>query len=101
MIIKSSRTEKHISQDQLAAHLGFKSRISIANIESAKQNVQLHTLVEIASFMNLSVKDLLPAVQKPKDISKKNVRIIERSLNDYPEASEKVFDFVRSVTFKK
>lgn len=101
MIIKSTRIERHISQEELAKQLGFKSRISIVNIESAKQNVQLHTLVEIASFLNIPVQRLLPPVQKPKDISKKFIKHIERSLDWQPDASEKVSDFVRSITLKK
>lgn len=102
MIIKSSRLEKQVSQEQLAELLGFKSRISIANIESGKQNVQLHSLVEISDFLKVPVAQLLPDNYKPLNkISRNITKKIEQSLNEYPDASAKVSDFVRSLNFKK
>lgn len=98
--IHESRVRNSISQEQLASHLGFKSRISIANIEGAKQNIQLHTLYEIASFLNIGIEELLPSAQS-KEINKSLLRNIEKTLEPNTKSSEKLIDFVRMVTAKK
>lgn len=98
--IKEVRIKNLISQEELAKHLGFKSRISIANIESAKQNVQVHTLFEIATFLGIQVSQLFPSTNNT-EISKQFLRDINKNLERTEISSEKVIDFVKMVTAKK
>jgi transcriptional regulator with XRE-family HTH domain len=98
--IQAARVRSNISQEQLAKYLGFKSRISIANIESAKQNIQLHTIYEIALYLNVPIIDLLPS-NTSKEISKSLLRDIKKTLDPDTKSSERVTDFVRMVTTKK
>ena len=97
--IHDFRVRNDISQEVLAKHLGFKSRISIANIENAKQNIQLHTLFQIAAYLKVSVVDLLP---KPieKEISKNVRKKIEKNF-DPNVSAEKIIDFIKLVTANK
>lgn len=98
--IHDVRIRNNVSQEYLAKSIGFKSRISIANIEKAKQNIQLHTVYEIALILNVSIMELLPSTQT-KEISKTFLKNIEKTLNPDTKSSEKVIDFVRLVTTKK
>lgn len=102
-IIKSARVGKNISQEELANYLGFKSRVSIVNIENGTQNIQLHTLVEIASFLNLPIIDLLPSNSSQEQISESVIQNVEKTMSNPVDAksSEKVLDFVRLVLLKK
>lgn len=59
-LIKSKREKAKKSQLQLSKYLGFESRISVANIESGKQKIHVHTLASIADYLKVSVDELLP-----------------------------------------
>jgi len=54
-LIKTARSHAGMTQLDLATFLGM-SRISIVNIEAGKQKVQMHTLMEIANYLKLSVE---------------------------------------------
>jgi len=49
-----------LTQEALAARTPSLSRSAIANIESYRQRVALHQLVEIATALGLSIADFLP-----------------------------------------
>lgn len=51
-LLKEARMKANVKQETLADFLGL-SRISVVYIEQGKQKVQLHTLLEIISFLNI------------------------------------------------
>ena len=57
-IIKEFRLKKEVKQDLLADFTGL-SRISIVNIEQGTQKVQIHTLLEIAKYLQIPVAEFL------------------------------------------
>lgn len=101
-IIKAERIKAGIKQEELSTYLGFVSRISIANIESGKQKIQLHTLIEIADFLKLSITDLIPPLETiRKEVNPKLVKKIGKEGIDDPGTVEKIKDFIRFSTSKK
>lgn len=101
-IIKTARIKANIKQEDLSTYLGFKSRISIANIENGKQNVQLTTLLEIAEYFKLSIVDLIPPLETvKKEINPKFIKNIGKEVIDDPRSVEKIIDFIRFTTLKK
>jgi transcriptional regulator with XRE-family HTH domain len=57
-IIRYKRIELGLSQQKLAK-LSNISRGSISNIESGRQKLQIHTLIEIAQALGLSASELV------------------------------------------
>lgn len=57
--IRNARLSLKLTQEQLAALL-LLNRTSITNIEKGKQKMLIHTLVELAGKLRVSVDDLLP-----------------------------------------
>jgi DNA-binding XRE family transcriptional regulator len=57
-LIREVRIHHNVKQEVLAKYLRV-TRVCVSNIEMGKQRVQLHTLVEIATYFNLPVQDLL------------------------------------------
>ena len=56
--IREFRTQKHMPQSELAEHID-KSVTYISLIETAKKQVSLETLVNIANVLEVTVNDLL------------------------------------------
>jgi transcriptional regulator with XRE-family HTH domain len=83
--IRDERERRNVSQELLADRVGL-TRTSITNIEKGRQQVLLHTLLEIARALNLKPTRLLPDVSQlaqpnvPPNLSKNVSRWIERSL---------------------
>jgi transcriptional regulator with XRE-family HTH domain len=100
--IKNARNKEDIKQETLSKYLGFVSRISIANIESGKQKIQLHTLVEISNILKVSLVELLPQIEDmKKDINPKFVKKINISKeipDEDSETKEKIKNFIRFST---
>ena len=60
--IQQLRVGRQFTQEQLGARLQPPvTRASIANIESGKQRLLVHTLLQVAHLLEVSVEDLLPA----------------------------------------
>lgn len=60
--IKAFRTKLGLTQDQLGRLLiPPTSRVSIANVESGKQRILSHTLVQFAQALKVDPVELLPA----------------------------------------
>ena len=88
--VRDFREKMGVTQEELANKVGV-SRTSITNIEAGRQKVPLHTLFEIASFLDVELSELLPTREKiyqnnpipviiggtRYDVSEKNARIIE------------------------
>lgn len=99
-LIKIARNQTKISQEDLAQQLGFVSRISVVNIESGKQKVLLHTLLEISEFLNVPLNDLLPSVESVKQgistkFAKKITKEFAKEISDDPLTIEKIKSFIR------
>jgi transcriptional regulator with XRE-family HTH domain len=101
-IVRNARIKAEVKQEDLSKRLGFKSRISIANIENGKQSVQVTTLIEIAEFLKLPLTDLIPPLETiKKEINPKLIRRIEKEVIDDPESVEKIINFIRFTISKK
>ena len=101
-LIKDAREIAGVKQDVLASYLGFKSRISITNIESGKQNIQLTTLVEIADYLKVPITNLIPPLDTiKKNVSKKFVKNIGKEGLADSDSLEKIKDFIRFASAKK
>lgn len=57
--ISTTRSALTITQGELATAVSL-SRTSITNIESGRQKIQIHTLLQIAAFLEVDAVDLLP-----------------------------------------
>ncbi|HAT3994130.1 TPA: helix-turn-helix transcriptional regulator [Elizabethkingia anophelis] len=64
--ISSIRINKGINQDDLAKFLDL-SRPSIVNIEKGKQKPSIYTLILIADYLMVDIKDLLPDISPTID----------------------------------
>lgn len=60
--IQQFRTERHLSQDELARMVGI-SRTSVVNIEKGRQRLPIHTLWEIAGALHVDPHALLPGAE--------------------------------------
>jgi DNA-binding XRE family transcriptional regulator len=96
--IKTARINGQHKQESVSNHLGL-NRISVVNIEKGKQKVQLHTLLEIASFLNVKIEELIPPLEylKAPVIDNKLVKSIQKELEqvyDKDHGEVRVTDFV-------
>lgn len=97
--IRSVRDEKKVKQETLANHLGF-TRISISNIETGKQKIQLHSLIQLSDYLQVPIENLLPS---PRQVMKEINSKIERKINNTEISNnsnslEKIKDFIRLST---
>lgn len=68
--ISKIRQERELTQAELAAAISL-SRTSVTNIESGRQKILVHTLVEIASALRVRVEELLLETMTTKETSVK------------------------------
>lgn len=96
MNIRFLRESENIKQEALANVLGL-TRISISNIETGKQKIQLHALVEVANYLNVSVTDLIPSIDliKGEISSKLEKKISNTEVSNNAVALEKIRDFIK------
>lgn len=98
--LSRSRKKAGLTQEKLAASIGI-SRASVANIERARQHVQLHKVYAIADALEIDITDLLPAVPKPKtplpvderhleQFSVKESQFLKRIVLPRPSAKKKI-----------
>jgi transcriptional regulator with XRE-family HTH domain len=97
-IIKQKRQEKKLNQEDLAKQVAL-SRVSIVNIEKGIQKVQIHTLLEIASFLNFSIDELIPFAVNRTEIStktyEKNIYKESLQLNNQQFGMSLFEDFIK------
>ena len=60
LLIREERRARDCTQEQLAGLVSL-SRVSITNIESGKQRVPLHTLVDIAEALQVPTEKFIPS----------------------------------------
>lgn len=99
--IKEARKARNINQDALADTLGI-SRVSLGNIESGKQRVPLHVLLDICEILNVRMDDLFPRNNK-SDILIDSLILnkVKKETEDSPDSEKKVMDFILSRMNKK
>ena len=77
--IQKNRDRRKMTQAQLGLSLTPPStRASIANIESGKQRVLVHTLAQLAKSLDVDVRELMPATNLPAQSPSQ--RDVEREL---------------------
>ena len=87
--IKKVRTKRDYSQDDLAKFLDL-TRTSVVNIEKGRQRPPIHTLFEIASFLNVPVEDLFPTVKEKQQI---DFTLLEKRFKGISMDKEKIQHF--------
>lgn len=73
------RTEKKLTQDELAKMLGLKTRISVVNMEQGKQSFTTKTIYLLCCIFNLTPNDLFPTVVNAEIIKRKKKVIVEEA----------------------
>lgn len=82
--VREARDAAGITQGQLGQRIGL-TRASVTNIETARQNVQLHTLYAIAGALEVPIGALLPlGDQAPRDASPRLQRALLNTQNVRP-----------------
>lgn len=102
-VIKEYRNKLDIKQDLLADFVGL-SRISIVNIEKGKQKVQVHTLLEIAKYLQIPISQLLEPLNEliADEIDNKlEKRITKEIKEDKQENIQKIKEFINFTLNKK
>lgn len=78
--IFEARDRKGMTQEQLAEKISLK-RTSITNIEKGKQQLLVHTLVNIAKELEVEVSSLIPRVSEEESLQIKTDKYPKKSLN--------------------
>lgn len=84
--IRHERESKNMSQTELAERIGL-ARSSMANIEFARQKVQLHSLYKMAIVLNVSVTNMLPSVE---DVTEVDNELLALSVDPTKYSEEKL-----------
>jgi transcriptional regulator with XRE-family HTH domain len=80
--IQAKRLEKNFSQQAVASAVGL-SRTSLTNIEKGRQNVLLHTFVDIAAELGAEPKELLPGKPRASDDVQKKLDGVAPEFRDF------------------
>lgn len=79
--IKAARSDRKMSQNMLATQVNL-TRVSITNIERGRQKLPLHTLMEIAIALQVSLLSLLP--ENPTTANTQ----LDQMLNEQPKDAQ-------------
>lgn len=60
--IREAREKSNLTQEALAVKVSL-TRTSVTNIEKGRQQLLVHTLVDISSALNVAPESLLPTLQ--------------------------------------
>lgn len=80
--IKEKRLKKGFSQNGVATAIGL-SRTSLTNIEKGRQNLLLHTFLDIADALQVKAKDLLPEEANPSEDMQKKLNAVAPEFRDF------------------
>lgn len=93
-LIRDRRKAVGLSQETLARHVGL-SRTSITNIECGRQQVALHLLCDLASFLQTDPAALLPSRSTAR--SKKILKLDKKHLSsNIAQSLEGFYDRITS-----
>ncbi len=102
-LIKNTRNNAGVSQETLANYLGL-TRVSILNIEKGRQKVQIHTLVEIVTYLNIPIADFFEKVKiavKLEVSPKLEKEIIKKIDSEKIDEINRVKEFISFTISKK
>lgn len=93
--VRHHRDKRKLKQETVAAHLG-KSRITISNIESGRQRIQLHSLVILARYLQTTIEELLPSLEQVDidSLNKFEKKIANTEISHNPESVDIVKEFI-------
>lgn len=99
--IKDARKRKNFNQEVLADILGI-SRVSLINIETGKQRVPLHVLLDICESLEVTINDIVPQnINIDNPLNPHILNKIKKETEDSPESSEKVTNYILSLMNKR
>ena len=81
--VARARKKANLSQQDLATRIGLK-RTSVTNIETGRQKVMVHTLLELAEHLGVTIEELLPrepSKDKRNDVAQLLESEVLRNLN--------------------
>jgi transcriptional regulator with XRE-family HTH domain len=86
----NARTSAGFTQEKLASEISL-TRTSVTNIEKGKQKLLVHTLVEIASVLNVEIETLLPKINVKSDneVSNKYLDLYSGDIRKFAESAFK------------
>lgn len=85
--IRAARKKSHFTQEALALKISL-NRTSITNIEQGRQQLLVHTLVEIANVLDVAPESLLPKIH-----SSSSEELDELLKDQMPQAREWIKTF--------
>lgn len=86
--IRAARKQSGLSQEGLAKAIGLK-RPSMSNIEKGRQNLLLHTLVDIAEALGTDANALLPDRRLPAPVKVPDLGAYSKEVRAFVEAGIK------------
>lgn len=94
--IRETRKIREINQETLATTLGI-SRVSLINIETGKQRVPLHVLLDICVSLNVTMNELVPQnMEGVHSIDASIINKINKETNSSSDSSEKAITYISS-----
>lgn len=92
--IKQARMKAQISQDELAKRLGYKSRSTIAKIESGENDLTQKKVAAFAKALNVSIDFLMDGNGNESDSQGVRIPVLGRIVAGIPlEAIEEIEDY--------
>lgn len=79
--IREAREKSHLTQEALAVKVSL-TRTSVTNIEKGRQQLLVHTLMEISKALNVAPESLLP---KPQSLTEELDDLLK---TESPQAQE-------------
>lgn len=93
--IRMLRENRGITQEDLAKKVGYKSRSSIAKIETGDSDPSQRMLLKIATALDVSPAELLDeSTEEPENPPKQGVVKIRSLANQYPNMSPEMQTYV-------
>lgn len=92
--IKAVRNKRGYSQDDLTKYVGL-TRTSIVNIEKGRQHPPMHVIMNIASFLNVDITELLPKQSEISKSVKESISAAEKKFKDVNINQEKLSLFFK------
>lgn len=89
--VRDARDAARLTQGELGERIGL-TRASVTNIETARQNVQLHTLYAIAHALEVPVAALLPSLETAPRAASPRVQHAIKNLKDLKPSERQILE---------